>query len=113
MARSGTHDSIGRFDPLLNITDNSVVIYKVRQDKSGQALRSSGERFCGLCSEAPDIIFICSTVDYCIHAYIEAVRYIFISKICFCVSMIQIVGACCVVKIKNDIFVSLLVCSRK
>ena len=48
VARSGTHDSIGRFDPLLNITDNSVVIYKLRQDKSGQALRCSGERFCGL-----------------------------------------------------------------
>ena len=48
VARIGTHDSIGRFDPLLNITDNSVVIDKLRQDKSGQALRSSGERFCGL-----------------------------------------------------------------
>ena len=48
VARSGTHDSIGRFDPLLNITDNSVVIDKLRQDKSGQTLRSSGERFCGL-----------------------------------------------------------------
>ena len=48
VARSGTHDSIGRFDPLLNITDNSVVIHKLRQDKRGQTLRSSGERFCGL-----------------------------------------------------------------
>ena len=48
VARSGTHDSIGRFDPLLNITDSSVIIHKLRQDKSGQALRSSGERFCGL-----------------------------------------------------------------
>ena len=56
-------------------------------------------------SEAPDIMFICSMVDYCIHAYIEAVRCIFISKICFCVSMVQIVGACCVLKIKSDIFV--------
>ena len=27
VARSGTHDSIGLFDPLLNITDNSVVIH--------------------------------------------------------------------------------------
>ena len=45
-------------------------------------------------------------VDYCIHAYIEAVRYIFIPKIGFCVSMVQIVGACCVLKIKSDIFVS-------
>ena len=50
VARSGTHDSIGRFDPLLNITDSSVIIHKLRQDKSGQALRSSGERFCGLWS---------------------------------------------------------------
>ena len=32
----------------LNITDNSVVINKLRQDKSGQALRCSRERFCGL-----------------------------------------------------------------
>ena len=31
---------------LLNIRDNSVVINKLRQDKSGQALRCSGERFC-------------------------------------------------------------------
>ena len=30
------------FDPLLNITDNSVVIHKLRQDKSGQALTCSG-----------------------------------------------------------------------
>ena len=44
--------------------------------------------------------------DYSIHAYIEAVRYIFISKICFCVLMEQIVGSCCEVKINNDIFVS-------
>ena len=36
-------------------------------------------------SEAPDIMFICSMVDYCVHAYIEVVRYVFISKICFCV----------------------------
>ena len=48
VAHSGTHDSIGLFYPLLNITDNNVVIHKLRQDKSGQALRSSGERFCGL-----------------------------------------------------------------
>ena len=41
-------------------------------------------------SEAPDIMFICSMVDYGIHTYIEAVRYIFISKICFCVLMVQI-----------------------
>ena len=48
MAPTGTHDSIGEFDPLLNITDNSVIIYKLRQDKSGQALTCSGECFCGL-----------------------------------------------------------------
>ena len=48
VALSGTHDSIGRFDPLLNITDNSVVIHKLRQDKSGQALTCSEECFCGL-----------------------------------------------------------------
>ena len=37
----------------------------------------------------------------------------FTSKVCFCVLTAQIVGSCCVVKIKNHIFVSLLVCSRK
>ena len=52
-------------------------------------------------SEAPDIMFICSMVDYGIHTYIEAVRYIFISKICFCVLMVQIADLCCEVKIKN------------
>ena len=57
-------------------------------------------------SEVSDIMVICSMVDYSIHAYIEAVRYIFISKICFCVLMEQIVGSCCEVKINNDIFVS-------
>ena len=45
-------------------------------------------------------------VDYGNHAYIEVVRYIFISKICFCVLMEQIVGSCCEVKINNDIVVS-------
>ena len=64
-------------------------------------------------SEAPDIMFICSMVDYGIHTYIEAVRYIFISKICFCVLMLQIADLCCEVKIKNDIFCFFLVCSRK
>ena len=59
-------------------------------------------------SEAPDIMLICSMVDYSTHAYIEAVRYIFISKICFCVLMVQIADLCCEVKIKNDIFVSLV-----
>ena len=57
-------------------------------------------------SEVPDIMLIFSMVNYSIHAYIEAVRYIFISKICFCVLMEQIVGSCCEVKINNDIFVS-------
>ena len=57
-------------------------------------------------SEAPDVVFVFSMVDYGIHAYIEAGRYIFISKICFCVLMEQIVGSCCEVKINNDIFVS-------
>ena len=57
-------------------------------------------------SEAPDIMLICSMVDYSTHAYIEAVRYIFISKICFCVLMVQVADLCCEVKIENDIFVS-------
>ena len=47
------------------------------------------------------------------YSSLYSVRYIFTSKVCFCVLMAQIVGSCCVVKIKNDIFVSLLVCSRK
>ena len=34
-------------------------------------------------SEAPDIMFICSVVDYAIHAYAEAVIYIFIFKSVF------------------------------
>ena len=46
-------------------------------------------------------------VDYGIHTYIEAVRYIFISKICFCVGMVQIAVPCCEGKIENDILVSL------
>ena len=87
---------------LLNITDNSVVINKLRQDNSGQALKESVSAD----SEVPDIMFICSTVDYGIHTYIEAVRYIFISKICFCVLMVQVADLCCEVKIENDIFVS-------
>ena len=57
-------------------------------------------------SEAPDIMLICSMVDYGTHVYIEAIRYIIISKICFSVLMEQIVGSCCGVKINNDIFVS-------
>ena len=73
---------------LLNITDHSVVIDKLQQDKSGQALWYLGSVSAD--SEAPDIMFFCSMVDYGIHTYIEAVRYIFISKICFCVLMVQI-----------------------
>ena len=34
-------------------------------------------------------------------------KYIFTSKVGFCVLMAQIVGSCCVVKFKSDIFVSL------
>ena len=34
-------------------------------------------------------------------------KYIFTSKVGFCVLMPQIVGSCCVVKFKSDIFVSL------
>ena len=51
LAKNGTnrpHDSIGLFDPPSNITDNSVLINKLRRNKSGQAFRCSGERFCGL-----------------------------------------------------------------
>ena len=88
---------------LLNIKDNSVVIIKLLQDKSGQALKESVSAD----SEVPDIMFVCSMVDYGIHTYIEAVRYIFISKICFCVLMVQVADLCCEVKIENDIFVFL------
>ena len=49
-------------------------------------------------SEAPDVMFISSMVDYCIHAYI------FIAKISFCVLMVQVADSCRVVKIKNDNF---------
>ena len=88
---------------LFNIKDNSVVIIKLRQDKSRQALKESVSAD----SEVPDIMFVCSMVDYGIHTYIEAVRYIFISKICFCVLMVQVADLCCEVKIENDIFVFL------
>ena len=64
-------------------------------------------------SEAPDIMFIFSTVDYGIHAYLEAVKYIFISKICFIVLFVQIPELCREVTIENDIFVSVLVCYPK
>ena len=45
-------------------------------------------------------------VDYGIHAYIEAVKYIFVSKICFIVLFVQIPELCRQVTIENDIFVS-------
>ena len=45
-------------------------------------------------------MFICSMVDYGIHTYIEVVRYIFTSKICFCVLMVQIADLCCEVKLR-------------
>ena len=44
---------------------------------------------------------IFSMVDYGIHT--EAVRYIFISEIFFCVLMVQFADLCCEVKINNDI----------
>ena len=72
MARTGTYDSTGKFDPLLNITDNSVVLNKLRQDNSVQTLTCQGS--VSVDSGAPDSMFICSIVDYGIHAYIEAVR---------------------------------------
>ena len=53
-------------------------------------------------------MFICSMVDYGIHAYIEAVKYIFVSKICFIVLFVQIPELCREVTIENDIFVSLV-----
>ena len=54
-------------------------------------------------SEAPDIMFIFSVVDYAIHAHTAVVRYMFISKICFCVLMALFTDLCCEVKINNDI----------
>ena len=56
-------------------------------------------------SEAPDIMLICSMVDYGTHAYIEAVRSV-LSSLKLIILMEQIVGSCCGVKINNDIFVS-------
>ena len=70
--------------------------------KAGKPLHV--QKSVSVASETLDIMFICSMVDYCIHAYIKAVRYIFFSKICFCVLMVQVADSCCVVKIKNDIF---------
>ena len=89
---------------LFNIKDNSVVIIKLRQDKSRQALKESVSAD----SEAPDIMFICSMVGCGIHNYIETLKYIFISKICFCILMIRVADLCCEVKIENDIFVFLV-----
>ena len=58
-------------------------------------------------------MFICSMVDYGIHTYIEAVRYIFNSKIGFCVLMVQIADLCCEVKLRMILLCRMLVCSRK
>ena len=49
-------------------------------------------------------MFMFSTVDYSIHAYIGAVKYIVISKICFIVLFVQIPELCREVTIENDIF---------
>ena len=49
---------------LLNITDNTVVINKLRQDKSSQALRCSGERFCGLWSVWYRVYFFYGRLNY-------------------------------------------------
>ena len=57
---------------LVSLTDKSVVFDKLRQDKSRQPLTCQGS--VSVDSEAPDIVFICSRVDYGIHAYIKAVR---------------------------------------
>ena len=48
----------------LNITDNSVVINKMLQDKSGQALWCLGERFCGLWSAWYHVHFFYSRLRY-------------------------------------------------
>ena len=55
----------------LNITVHSVVIDKLQQEKSGQALWYLGSVSAD--SEALDVMFICSMVAYGIHTYIEAV----------------------------------------
>ena len=86
--------------PSFNIIDTET-INKLRQDKSAQIVRCSGD------FEAPDIMFICSMVYYCTHTYIEAARYIFLSKIGFCASVVQITDLRCKVKINSDFFVSL------
>ena len=64
-------------------------------------------------SEAPDIMFICSMVDYGIHTYIEAVRYISSPKSVFVYLWYKLQN--CVVKLKlRTIFLCFfLVCSRK
>ena len=53
-------------------------------------------------------MFICCMVDYGIHAYIDEMKYIFVSKICFIVLFVQIPELCREVAIENDIFVSLV-----
>ena len=83
----------------------------MRQDKSGQALDI--QESVSADSEAPDIMFICSMVNYSIHTHTKAVRHIFISKFCLWVLIKQIADLCCEVKIENDILCLFLVCSRK
>ena len=64
LGKNGPHayDNIGWFDPFLNITDNSVLLTNCGRIKAVKPLdvqeSVSGD------SEAPDIMFICSMVDY-------------------------------------------------
>ena len=51
-------------------------------------------------------MFICCMVDYGIHAYIDEMKDISVSKICFIVLFVQIPELCREVTIENDIFVS-------
>ena len=48
-------------------------------------------------------MFICCMVDYGIHASIDEMKYIFVSKICFIVLFVQIPELCREVSIENDI----------
>ena len=64
-------------------------------------------------SEAPDIVFISSLVDYGIHTHIEAVRYIFIWKIFFCINGTNCKLAFEKFKLRTIYLCLFLVCSRK
>ena len=79
------------------------MINKLRQDKKAVKPLNVQESV-SADSEAPDIMCIFSMVDYGIHTHTEAVRYIFISEILFCVLMVQGADLCCEVKINNDMF---------